>query len=478
MGHLILLATPVMQSCSRLAPLLLSIAAAGCARAPQLAVAPGVLSRDWGVNIPASGIGVPRAAFWRAFGSPDLERLIAAALADNPGLDATHARVDRARAELRIASASRFPIVEASVNAEGARNQNQASPVYTYNGVSAGLDVSYDFDLFGANAATRRASRARYAGLRFDSDATTLVVQADVARTFVQLATLADRMALAARELTAARDVQRIIALRLREGSGDEVDAGRQAVEVEQLVAFQATLDEQHRHAFTALALLIGAEPPSFLLPPVTLANLAAPEVDPGQPGSLIGRRPDIRAAEARIAAARGDVDAARRAFLPSFKLTASGLASAVGFLGPIGLTTSAGASLLAPIFEGGRLRGQLESASAGQRESVALYRQTLLAALGETTDALNANALANVRLASATRALGAASRTVRIAEFRYREGETGLSALLGARHDAYAAEDRRLIATQDRLLATIDLFRATGGADFVDDPDQSPATS
>ncbi len=450
------------------------LAVVGCMPTPHLAVVPDVLSRNWDIDGAADtaspAVGVARANFWPAFGSPELVRLIAAALADNPGLDAMRARVDRARAERRIANASRFPTVEASVNAEGARNQNQASPVYTYNGVSAGLDVGYDVDLFGANAATRRASRARYAGLRFDDAAAALVVQADVARTFVQLATLDDRLALADRQLAAARDVQRIAAIRRREGSSDDADGERQTIEVEQIVAFRTTLAEQRRHALTALALLVGAEPPSFVLPMSTLTGLSAPAVDPGQPGTLIVRRPDLRAAEARIAAARGDVDAARRAFLPSFKLTASGLASAVGFLGPIGLTTSAGASLLAPIFEGGRLRGQLETATAGQRESVALYRQALLGALGETTDALAVTRLAAQREASTERALRAAQRTVRIAELRYREGETDLPALLGARRDAYTAEDARLLAGQDRLLAAIDLFRATGGSFGVEE--------
>jgi multidrug efflux system outer membrane protein len=464
-----------MSSALRLAPYLALLAAAGCAPTPRLAVAPEILSRDWGVEdgsrSQSSSVSLPRSAFWHSFGSRDLERLIAAALADNPGLDAVRARVDRARAETRIADASRYPTIESSFNAEGAHNQNQASPVYTYNGVSVGLDVSYDVDLFGANTATRRASRARYAGLRFDAEAAALVLQADVARVFVQLAVTEERIALADRQYAAAKDVQRIVAIRVNAGSGDDTEAARQMVEVEQVFAFRTTLVEQRRHLLTALALLVGGEAPSFAVPPIALASLLVPTVDPGAPTMLIVRRPDIRAAEARIAAARGDVDAARRAFLPSFKLSASGLASAVGFLGPIGLTTSAGAALLAPIFEGGRLRGQLETASAGQRESVALYRQTLLGALGEMTDALASTRLADEREASLQRALIATRRNVRTAEVRYREGEADLAVLIGAQRDVYAAEDARTLATQDRFVAAIDLFRATGGAVATDAP-------
>jgi NodT family efflux transporter outer membrane factor (OMF) lipoprotein len=408
---------------------------------------------------------VPREQFWHAFGSPDLERLIAAALANNPGLDAARARVDRARAELRVTRAARLPTVDATLGGEAGRNSAQGAPVYTYNGVSAGLSISYDLDLFGANAASRRAGGARLAGVGFDADATALVLQAEVAKTFVQLATLNDRIALADRKLAAGRNLQRIIAIRVREGAADSSEAARQVVEVERIIAFRTTLAEQQRHAQTALALLVGAEAPRFTPPPARLAILSRPGVDPEQPAMLVIRRPDIRAAEARIAAARGDVDAARRAFMPSLKLTTGGFGTAVSLLGPIGLTTNVGASLLAPIFQGGRLRGQLEAASATQRESVALYRQTLLAALGEVTDALAATELTAEREASAKRAFAAAQHDTSLNELRYREGDSELSALINARSNQYEAEDLWLLTVQDRLIAAIDVFRATGGA-------------
>lgn len=453
----------------------LALIVASCAPAPHLAVAPGILSQSWGIEGTATN-GVARADFWHAFGSPELERLIGTALSQNPALDAARARVDRARAEMRTANATRLPTVEASLNGEAAHNQNRASPVYTYNGVSGGLDISYDLDLFGANAAARRAGRERALGARFDAEAVALVIQADVARTVVQLAAIDDRIALASRQWTAANELKHLIDLRRREGAANSVDVDRQTNQLAQIAAFRAGLMEQRRHMLTALALLIGAEPPAFPAPGVKLSDLKRPDLDPGQPSLLIVRRPDIRAAEARIAAARGDVDAARRAFLPSLKLTASAMGSAAGFLGPIGLTTNAGASLLAPIFEGGRLRGQLEAASAGQRESVALYRQALLQALGEATDALSSTMLAGEREDSMEAALAAAQRNLRRADKQYRAGEVDLTSVIAARNDAFAAEDFHLIARQDHLLAVIDLFRATGGAPDLADPSSNAA--
>jgi outer membrane protein TolC len=197
----------------------------------------------------------------------------------------------------------------------------------------------------------------------------------------------------------------------------------------------------------------------------VPVSSLHIPLLDPGQPAELLVRRPDIRAAEARISAARGDVDAARRAFLPSVKINGSLLGSAAGFLGPLGLTSSVGSSLLAPIFEGGRLRGQLDAASAGQRESVALYRQALLSALGEVSDALIAVDASRDRAGRTASAIAVASRQLGLNRVRLAEGEIDSDALIGSQIDHDAAVDAELLARADRLYAAIDLFRATGGA-------------
>jgi outer membrane protein, multidrug efflux system len=206
-------------------------------------------------------------------------------------------------------------------------------------------------------------------------------------------------------------------------------------------------------------------EPAVFSTTTHPVSALTVPALDPGQPADLLTRRPDIQAAEARIAAARGDVDAARRAFLPSFKISGSLLGSSAGFLGPLGLTSSVGSSLLAPIFEGGRLRGQLEVASAGQRESVALYRQSLLAAVGEVSDALIAVDASRDRAGRMTAAMAGATRQLGLSKARLAEGEIGADTLIDAQIDRDAAADAGLLARADRLNAAIDLFRATGGA-------------
>lgn len=435
-----------------------------CAPAPKLAVVPPLATRQWPA-VRAASEGAPREAFWQAFGAPALEELLRAADAQNPALDVARARVDRARAELGIASASRLPTVEANLGFESSHAHQSASPVYTYNGASAGLDVGYDLDLFGANRAARRASRDRLGASAFDADAVRLVTEAQVARGYILLCLLDERVSLAREQLAGARQLAAIIASRSREGAAGQADVHAAEANVAGYADRLATVLEQQRHARVALAILVGVEPAVFTTVTRPVSALLVPALDPGQPAELLTRRPDIRAAEARIAAARGDIDAARRAFLPSLKISGSLLGSSAGFLGPLGLTSSVGSSLLAPIFEGGRLRGQLEVASAGQRESVALYRQSLLAALGEVSDALIAVDASRDRAGRMAEALASASRQVGVSKARLAEGDVGADTLIDARIDRDAAADASLLAKADRLYAAIDLFRATGGA-------------
>jgi outer membrane protein TolC len=182
------------------------------------------------------------------------------------------------------------------------------------------------------------------------------------------------------------------------------------------------------------------------------------------QPGELLTRRPDMRAAEARIAAAEGDVAQARAAFLPQLRLSAGGLAEAV-LGGPIAATASIGADLLAPIFNRGRLRGQLDFASAAQRESVELYRGVLLQALREAENALAGTEQSRRRADLLQDVIAQARETARLARLQYVEGMADLQTVIEAEERLIAIQDALAIATQERLEAAIDLYRAMGGA-------------
>lgn len=190
----------------------------------------------------------------------------------------------------------------------------------------------------------------------------------------------------------------------------------------------------------------------------------AIPAFAPGSPGELLVRRPDIRASEARIQAAGGDVTAARAAFFPRLRLSASGLAQAASLGGPVGTILSIGADLLAPIFNRGRLHGEFDAASARQRESVELYRRDLLNALAEVENAISAGNRSREREQLILQSVEEARLTSRLARLSYIEGESDLRYVLDAESLLVQAEDARALALQQRLEAAIDLFRATGG--------------
>ena len=436
----------------------LALGVSACAPTTRLQVAPGVLAAEWRDG-PASG-SVPLDAAWTAFGSPELAALVARAMQANADIAVASARVIQARGQLGAARAASLPNLALSGTAGAARGGDRQ---FNLANQSVGLDIAYDVDLFGGLRAGQRAARARFEASRFERDAVALAIETDVARGYVRYAGIKARIGLLGRALENARELDRIIGVRVREGVATKVDAGLQMIEVRRIEAETSRLVEARNRTRNALAILVGEEAPQFDAPTADLDTLSPPAFRTRQPGELLTRRPDIRASEAQIAAANGNVERARAAFLPGLRLSAGSLLDA-GAAGPLMLGLSAGASLLAPIFDGGRLKGNLMSAGGAQGEAVERYRKALLVALGEGEDALNAVEQSRQRSALLAETLTVARATARLARRQYVEGAADLQTLLDAERSALDVEDALAVATQERLEAAIDLYRALGG--------------
>ncbi|HEY0327391.1 MAG TPA: efflux transporter outer membrane subunit [Allosphingosinicella sp.] len=449
----------------RMRPFVLPLlAVSGCAPSVQLAAPPQVLSTAWSVA-PADGLAGETASLAAGMRSPELGLLVERALAYNPDLGAAAARIQQARGQLRTARAESLPSGGLSIGGRSITSDDPGSSPFDFSVASAGLDISWELDLFGRQAAGRRSARARFAAASLDRDAAALAVEAELARAFVQHAVLSHRLALLERNIASARDLERIIGVRLRLGAASRVDTGIQAVNVGELEVERSRLTEARDRTRSAMAVLAGAEAPLFQAPATALSSIALPAVAVTQPATLLVRRPDVRAAEARIAAASGDVDQARRAFLPRIRLSASGLGQAAALAGPIGLTASIGGDLLAPIFDRARLHGGLTTASGVQRESVEQYRAVLLQAFRETEDALAGVEQSRRRAELLDRIVEEARTTARLARMQYMEGYADLQTVLNAEDQLIASEDAQAVALQQRLEAAIDLYRAMGGA-------------
>jgi NodT family efflux transporter outer membrane factor (OMF) lipoprotein len=443
------------------------LAAASCAPHPQLAVAPDMVSTEWQAANVADPVGRPVAERGLAdtLGSDDLKRLAGRALAANADIAIAAARLERARADLRIARSAMLPIVSAGAGLSATRSEDKNASLFSFSEGFASADISFDLDLFGQGKARKRAERARYRAASFDRDSAALVVEAEMARAFVQYAALTDRIALLDRMIANGRELERILGVRLREGAATRVDTGLQAIDVRGLEADRLRLTEARIRTGNAVAVLAGEEAPVFHMPEARLDSVVIPALAPAQPGELLVRRPDIQAAEARIAAADGDVSQARRAFLPSITLSARALGQAATLSGPIGSTLAAGAALLAPIFDRARLNGRLDSAAAAQHESVELYRKALLTALAEAENALASVDQSRQRQLLIGQTVEEARTTARLARLQYLEGEADLRDVLDAERLLAQAEDANALSTQERLNAVIDLYEAMGGS-------------
>lgn len=260
-----------------------------------------------------------------------------------------------------------------SVGASLAARSRDLGSAFDFTSNFATIDAALSFNLGGAAAAARRSADARARAAVLGHEALEVTLTAEVARSFVARAALEARLGLLDGSIKDAADLQRIIELRQREGVATKVDVGLQAIRVEQLRAEHDRLEQALDETRVALALLVGAEAPGFRSVPAQIRGFALPSIGLPSPGRLIGDRLDVRAAEARIAAAGGDVATARAAFFPRIDVSLSRSAQAMLASGPLSGITF-GADLVAPIFDRHRLRSGLDEAVAVERETIEAY--------------------------------------------------------------------------------------------------------
>ncbi|MBB4660416.1 efflux transporter outer membrane subunit [Parvularcula dongshanensis] len=445
------------------------LALAACASVPapgREAEAEAALPASY--RIATDGTATP-ALWWRAFGEPELADYVERALSQNLDLTASTARVAQARARLRIAGASLLPSVNASVGAQtsysGAEQQRLVDGFVTTESwrtaTSGSVQISYELDLFGANRAGRRSAAASYDAQRYADDALRITTAADTASAYFSVLAGAQSLAIAQSSLEALERISRIVQLRYDEGAVSGQDLARQRAEVAQARSQIPSLEAQLDASRQALALLLAEAVPPAPLENRDLLSFNVPTIATGLPADLLLRRPDLRSAQANLAAADADVAAARAALFPSIDLSASVGTSS---LSDPAATASFAGSLVQPIFQGGRLRGQLAERLARLDELDADYRRTVLTAFQEVERALSGLQASAAQEQALITAAEAAAEAFRIAQVRYEDGADDLLNLLDAERSLSSARSGLVTARFDRLTAALDLFRALGG--------------
>lgn len=410
--------------------------------------------------------------WWTAFGSAELSRLMDEAARNNLDVLAAVARVERAEALSRTAGAQLFPFV--SANLGGARSQSSGTtgsgPVQSPSRsgfVSGSLAASFELDIWGRNRDQLLAALQTETASRHDQEAILLSTQGAVINAWLQQGAANERLAIARRNLSNAERIRAVVRQRVELGASTALELAQQ----DSLVASQrAAIPPLRQSAETArnvLALLIGQSPQTARIGHASLSTVHAPMVRPGLPSTLLWRRPDIRRAEAQLAAAEADVNAARKALLPSIALTAStGYQSAAltNLIRPESLVWSIGGSLLQTVFDGGRLQAVSDSVVAERKELLELYRKSILVSLFDVANALTAIRESAAREAAQRVASAKAREAFGLAEQRLKEGAIDLQALLTTQNALFQAEDSLVQDRLARLQAAVSLITALGG--------------
>lgn len=397
------------------------------------------------------------ARWWTTFNDPALDALVNEALAANQDIAGGLAALRSARASVRVANATLFPQLSAGASASSSTEGDGLDDV----SASARGSASYQLDLFGQNRAGRAAARAGYDAQVFDQRALELTVASDVAFTYFSVLAARERLDVARSNLEISERIFAIIETRYDAGDVSRFDVESQKASLANARARVPQIEQQLVSLETALSVLLGRTPQGYDAPEGDILAMTPPAINPGMPSELLLRRPDLLSAEAQLRAADANVAAAQRAFFPSIDLSAGVNAGLTGGTSVIG---SLAASLAAPVFTGGRLEGQLDSAQARVDQQIARYRQATLNALRDVDVSLNALSTAEQREEQLVIARDAAQQSLSLAEIRYRSGADNLTSLLNAQATAFSASDSLVQGRLDRLSAAVDLYAAIGG--------------
>jgi NodT family efflux transporter outer membrane factor (OMF) lipoprotein len=416
---------------------------------------------NWRNTLPAQATLNP--AWWQGFGDPVLTHLVETALARNLDLAIAAKRVEEARAQFALARGQLLPSL--GLGAGGGRERFlDAFGRGTYQTAGkAELELSYDLDLFGKLRNTSAAARAALLATDAARENLRLAIAATAASGYVNLRGLDAQLAVLRDTLAARADSLKIAQRRAKAGYSTQLELYQADAEY-QATAQQIPLAELAISRLeNGLSLLLGDNPRSIARG-TALDVLAIPPVPEAIPATLLRRRPDIMAAEYQIVAADRSLDAARAAFMPDVELTTTGAYAASTLIeGPVALF-SLGGSILAPIYEGGRLRAQADVAAARRDQAAFAYRKSALTAFREVEDAL----AGLQRTAEAERALHlereALAHALVQARKRYRAGYSSYLEQLDAQRGLLSAELALVRSRSDQLLAAVSLYQALGG--------------
>jgi multidrug efflux system outer membrane protein len=448
------------------------VALAACATVPAidasaLPAAPAQFKEGgrWTVASPADA--QPRGEWWKAFADPVLDDLIVRANRGNTSIQVAASHLAQARALARATDADRMPQVgiDAGVQRAAGFVGGIGGPARSFGNV--GADFSYELDLFGKLARASDAARLDVKAREGLLQSARLLVQAEVAQTYLSLRALDDERALVRSTVVAYRGTLDLTERRFRAGDLAELDVTRARTEVAATESEAIALDRRRAELEHALAVLVGEVSSEFSLP-VAEWSTALPAIPAGVPSTVLARRPDVSAAQASMLAAQQRVGVAKAAWFPDVSLTGTGGYASSELSDLFKWTSRAwgiGALLSLPVFDGGRREAGVQNAAAQLDEAIALYREQVLVAFRDVEDQLSALRLLGEQAEAQTLAVASATRTTSLSDARYRNGLVSQLDLLDARRSELRNRRQALQVRAAQYEATVGLVRALGGA-------------
>ena len=448
---------------------------AGCASSPPPALKPGDVPAAFEQKASANAPVWPASGWWTNYGDPQLAALMDQAQANNLDIAQAAARLRQADARARQAGAALLPQVGAGAKVDTLYGQTGGVSQHETD-YNAGLDVSYELDFWGRNRDLLDSARAQLRASQADRATVALTVTSGVATTYFQLLSLHERLAVARANLKSAEEILSVVQRRVTAGYSANADLLQQRAALAAQQAAIPALEQQELEARNALAILLGRAPEGFTVSGEGLGTLVPPAVAPGLPSTLLARRPDIMAAEANLAAAHADLEAARTAYFPSISLTANGgvaypaLAAAIDTLPGLGLAAGAGVSLVQVIFDGGKTQAKIEESQAREEELLAAYRAAVIASFLDVENALGSFAHLGAQEAALREQAVQAEKVLGAARRKYLAGSADFLVVTDAQRSLYAARDQLSDIRRARLAASVALFKVMGGG-FVAEP-------
>jgi NodT family efflux transporter outer membrane factor (OMF) lipoprotein len=455
---------------------------AGCAVGPNYKRPQVAVPKQWTVA-PARGTSTkpPQTdEWWASFQDPELNSLIAQAVDQNLDLKVAAERVQEARAARGIVKSSFYPAVQGTVSASRFRERafvgtgsvtapSVSSVPVEANSFQGGFDASWELDVFGRIRRASEAATADVTAAEENRHDVLVILLGDVGRVYAQLRGFQRRSEIANKNIKTQQDTLDLTTARAKAGLATELDVSRAAAQLESTKAVVPTLLSGIDVSIHRLSVLLGEEPGALRseLEKTSPIPSTGPDIEVGLPSDLLKRRPDIRRAEAQLAAATARIGEAKADLFPRFVLTGTAGRQATQLhdvtLG-VGNFFSAGPGISLPLFTGGRIRSNVAVQTSRQRAALISYQSVILNSLEEVQNALVNYSQEQERRDRLNQAVKQSQLAVDLATEQYRAGLVDFLSVLEAQRELYANEDQVVQSQTSVTTNLIALYRALGG--------------